>query len=120
MIRKVVATLVLFPLAILIVLIAVANRQAVTVSLDPFLPDKPALALTAPLFLVILLAVMAGVVIGGVAAWLRQAKWRRTARRSRAEVHTLHAEKEALRERLDAAERAPARTAIAYRRPPAA
>ena len=35
MIRKVVAALVLFPLAVLIVLIAVANRQAVTLSLGP-------------------------------------------------------------------------------------
>jgi len=120
MIRKIVAALVLFPLAILIVLIAVANRQAVTLSLDPFLPEKPALAVTAPLFLVMLLAVMAGVIIGGLAAWLRQSKWRRTARRAQAEARILRTEKESLRERLDAAQRPAERPAITYRRPPAA
>ena len=36
MFRKIVAALILVPLAILIVAFAVANRQAVTVSLDPF------------------------------------------------------------------------------------
>src|SRR5690348_2413261 len=120
MIRKVVVALVLFPLGVLIVLIAMANRQAVTVSLDPFLPEKPALALALPLFLVILLAVIAGVIIGGTAAWLRQSKWRRAARRAQAELHAVRAEKETLRQRLESTERPPARSAIAYRRPPAA
>jgi len=120
MIRKVIGALILFPLAVVIVLIAIANRQPVTISLDPFLAERPALTVSWPLFLVILTAVMAGVVIGGTAAWLRQGKWRRAARHARAELHIARTEKEALRQRLDAAERPPARTAIAYRRPPAA
>ena len=121
MLRKIVAALVLIPLAVLIVLFALANRQAVTISLDPLLADKPALAVTQPLFLVLLIAVTAGVIIGGIAAWLRQARWRRTARRAQAQAQALRAETEVLRERLDVAERArqPLPT-IAYRRPPAA
>src|ERR1043166_641597 len=80
MLRKIVRTLVLVPLAILIVVLAVANRNAITISLDPFSSAAPALSVTLPLFLVILLAVIAGVILGGTAAWFRQAKWRRTAR----------------------------------------
>jgi uncharacterized integral membrane protein len=119
MIRKVVAALVLLPLAAAIVLLATANRQAVTISLDP-LSEKPALAVTQPLFLVILGAVVAGVVIGGAAAWLRQAKWRRAARRARAEARALRAEADMLKERLAAAEPTGPRSVLAYRRPPAA
>jgi uncharacterized integral membrane protein len=121
MLRKLVAALVLIPLAILIVLLALANRQAVTIALDPLLTEQPALTVTQPLFLVLLVAVTAGVVIGGVAAWLRQARWRRTARRAQARAQALQTEVEALRERLELVERPRySRPTIAYRRPPAA
>jgi uncharacterized integral membrane protein len=121
MIRKTIAALVLIPLAIIIVLLAVANRQAVTISLDPFMSEPRVLAVSQPLFIVILFTLIAGVVIGGMASWLRQSKWRRTARRAQAEARALRGEAEALRERLHSAERGgqPAGS-IAYRRPPAA
>ncbi len=79
--RKFVAAVILIPLAIVIIAFAVANRQIVTVSLDPFSSEHPASSVTLPLFALILLLLIAGVVIGGVAAWLRQAQWRRVARR---------------------------------------
>jgi len=120
MIRKLVAALVLIPLAIVIVLLALANRQRVVVSLDPLLSDPPALALRQPLFLVILATLTVGVIVGGAAAWLRQARWRRAARNAHAEVHALRAETHALKERLKAAEHGQHHSAIAYRRPPAA
>jgi uncharacterized integral membrane protein len=122
MIRNILAALILIPLAALIVLLAVANRAAVTVSLDPFLAEKPALTATQPLFVLLLSSLIVGVVIGGIAAWLRQARWRRAARRAEGEVRALRGETEALRERLDAAEREVHRAtpALAYRRPPAA
>jgi uncharacterized integral membrane protein len=122
MIRSFVAALVLIPLAVLIVLLALANRQAVTLSLDPLLSDKPVLAVTQPLFILLLAAVLAGVVIGGIAAWLRQGKWRQAARHAQAEARTARAQADALREQLETAERAAGQPAgaIAYRRPPAA
>ena len=119
MIRKAAAVVILVPLAIVIVLMAIGNRQAVTLSLDPLLSDPPSYSLRQPLFLIILVALIAGVIIGGCAAWLRQRRWRRDARRSRAEIGALRAETQSRRERLAAAERA-AQHAVAYRRPPAA
>ncbi len=94
--RKIVAVVVLVPLAIIIIAFAVANRQNVTVSLDPFNPDVPAASLTEPLFVVLLGVLILGVIIGGIASWLRQARWRRNARRLEREVSHLRAEIEVL------------------------
>jgi uncharacterized integral membrane protein len=95
--RKFVAAVILIPLAIVIVAFAVANRQIVTVSLDPFSSEHPASSLTLPLFALIIVLLIVGVVIGGVAAWLRQAKWRRVARRLEREVEELRSEVASLR-----------------------
>jgi uncharacterized integral membrane protein len=96
------SAIVLTPLAILIVLFAVANREPVTISFDPFNAAAPAYTMRVPLFTVFLLLLIAGVIIGGIAAWLRQRKWRRTARRLQSEVRALRAE-------LDGASRTTAR-----------
>ena len=95
--RKFVAIAVLIPLAIVIVMFAVANREIITVSFDPFDSAHPALALKMPLFVLIFVLVAVGVVVGGIAAWLKQHKWRMRARRAEAEARDIRA-------RLDAGE----------------
>ena len=100
MFRKVVSTLVIVPLAIVIIVFAVANRQSVTVSFDPFSSTSPAYAATLPLFVVIFTVLIIGVLVGGIAAWIGQAKWRRLARRSEADVRVLHQELETIRRRF--------------------
>ncbi len=99
MLRKIVAALILVPLAVIIVAFAVANRQIVTMSLDPFSGSEPAASVTLPLFVLIILLLIVGVLIGGVAAWLRQGKWRRNARRLEHEVHAFAAEGRCARRR---------------------
>lgn len=91
--------LVLLPIAILVVLLAVANRAPVTLSLDPFSKDAPEFSAQLPLFAVIFAAVMVGVVIGGTASWLAQGKNRRARRRYRREADQLRYETERLRSR---------------------
>jgi uncharacterized integral membrane protein len=86
LLRKIVAAAVLVPLAIIIVAFAVANRQSVTVSFDPFTEHEPAAAVTLPLFALIILLLIVGVMIGGIASWLRQGKWRGSARRFEREL----------------------------------
>jgi uncharacterized integral membrane protein len=105
MLRKIVTAVILVPLAIVIVGFAVANRQAVTISFDPFNASHPAASLTLPLFVVIILLVILGVIIGGAAAWLKQHKWRAAARRAETRNHDLSAEVARLRRRLELAER---------------
>ena len=60
------------PVAAVSAVIAIANRQIVTVSLDPFSLSHPAdaLSMRMPLFVLLLLVLMLGVVLGGAAAWL--------------------------------------------------
>ncbi len=99
--RKIVTYLILAPLAIVIVMFAVANREIVTVSFDPFSSAQPALSFTMPLFVLIFVLVMFGVLLGGMAAWLRQSKWRRNARKLEADIEALRREMAVLNERLD-------------------
>src|SRR6185295_5702412 len=87
--RKFVAIAVLVPLAIIIVMFAVANREVITISFDPFDSAHPAFALRLPLFMLIFALVGLGVVVGGIAAWLRQHKWRMRARRAESEARDL-------------------------------
>ncbi len=89
MLRKIVAAIVLVPLAVVILAFAVANRGAVTVSFDPFSADDPAATISLPLFALVILLLIIGVVIGGLASWLRQGKWRGAARRFERELHVL-------------------------------
>ncbi len=96
MTRKLVTYFVLVPLAIVILMFAVANREIVTVSFDPFSTTQPAMSFTMPLFILIFVLVILGVIIGGFAAWLRQSRYRRHVRLLEAEVRVLRGENEAL------------------------
>jgi uncharacterized membrane protein YidH (DUF202 family) len=85
---------------IVIVAFAVANRQLVMVSFDPFDTTRPAFQVQVPLLILIFILVGVGVLVGGAAAWLKQHKWRARARRAEAEARDL-------RTRLDAPRREP-------------
>jgi len=89
--RKLVAAVILIPLAIVIVAFAVANREIVTMSFDPFDSAQPAYALKMPLFILIFALVGIGILVGGIAAWLKQHKWRVRARRAEADARDLRA-----------------------------
>jgi uncharacterized integral membrane protein len=100
--QRIITAVIVIPLLIVVVGFAVANRQAVTVSFDPFSSAQPAYAVTLPLFVVIFILLIVGVIVGGVAAWMRQASWRRSARRLDAQVRDLHSEMDAMRTRFSA------------------
>ena len=80
MLRRLVSLLIAFPLGVVLVALAVSNRHAVQLVLDPFRPESPALALELPFYVYILGALVLGVILGGVATWMSQSRWRRTAR----------------------------------------
>ncbi|MEO0673071.1 MAG: hypothetical protein AAFZ05_13710 [Pseudomonadota bacterium] len=80
MIGRILLTLIAAASALLLVVLALANRHDVRLGLDPFQPDQPALALTLPFFFYLFAALIAGVVIGGMSTWFSQGKWRKTAR----------------------------------------
>jgi uncharacterized membrane protein YciS (DUF1049 family) len=96
LLRRIVAALILVPLAIVLIAFAVANRQDVTVSFDPFSASAPASALTLPLFLLLIVTLIVGVIIGGMAVRLGHGRWRRLARRFEREAGELRGKLEAL------------------------
>lgn len=106
-IRKIAAVLILVPLAIVIVAFAIANRQAVTISFDPFSADRPAASMTLPLFALVIAVLIFGVMLGGIASWLRHGRWRRVARRLEREALQLRGELESLKRAPGAAAGAP-------------
>jgi len=81
--------LLLLPIIIVAVALSVANRHEVLFSLDPFTSEAPALSVTTPLYWLLFGAVAVGVVLGGLATWLRQGRWRRSARHDHAELERL-------------------------------
>ncbi len=105
MFRKFVNALVLIPLAVIFVVFAVANRHLVTVSFDPFNSSDPSVAVTLPLFVVIILVAIFGVVAGGVATWFRQRHWRRAARQHEADARTARLQLDDLRASVASAPR---------------
>jgi hypothetical protein len=100
--RRFVSLFVLLPLAVVIVLISVANRHLATFSLDPFGSDAPALSVEAPLFVLLFATLVIGIIVGGAAVWFGQGKWRRAARAERANAARLKRDVESFRERLAA------------------
>jgi uncharacterized integral membrane protein len=86
--------------AIILLLFAFANRQIVTVSFDPFSSaENSAVATSAPLFAVVVVTAMLGVIAGSAATWVSQGRHRRAARRHRVEADRLRAESEELKAR---------------------
>jgi len=82
-IGRTIAIVALLLLAVILVLFAIANRGDTQVILDPFGGEY--LVMRMPLYLLAFAALAIGVVIGGFAAWLNQARWRRLARHLRAD-----------------------------------
>ena len=95
--RKFFTALVVIPLGLIFIVFAVANRHWVTVSFDPFNSTDPTVAVTLPLFVVIIAVAILGVAAGGSATWFRQRHWRRAARQHEADARRARAEMADLR-----------------------
>jgi uncharacterized integral membrane protein len=100
--RKALALLVLLPLGALLVALAVVNRKPVTFVLNP-LDASSGLGVEAPLFLFLLGAFAIGLIVGGVATWYDQGKWRAKARKAARETRTLRAQADRLERELEGA-----------------
>jgi hypothetical protein len=82
----------MIPAFAVLVALAIANHQPVTVSFNPFDSSDPDLAVTVPLYLVGFAILIAGVAVGGIAAWLKQGRRRRIANRLAAENVVMRSE----------------------------
>jgi uncharacterized integral membrane protein len=101
--RKFLTALIVIPLGLILMVFAVANRQFVTVSFDPFVSNDPSFSVTLPLFLLLIVVAALGVLAGGCAVWFGQRHWRRAARRNEAEARAARGELADLRAQAAAA-----------------
>jgi hypothetical protein len=104
MLRRFLQAIILVPIAGALVAWGVANRHMVVVSFDPFDPANPAYAMTVPLYLLGFAILIAGVVLGGIATWFEQGKWRKARARLAAEVVVVRSELEHARRHAAARE----------------
>ncbi len=87
--------IILFPLAVLLIVFSVTNRDAIAIDLWPF-----PLMIDVPLFAVVFAALLVGVLWGGVSAWLNGGKTRRTARLKSREAEMTASENRRLKDRI--------------------
>lgn len=80
MIMRFIKLIILVPIAILLIVLSVANRHLVTLALNPFRPEDSVLSVSLPLFIFLFLALMIGVVIGSMTTWFSQGRYRKQAR----------------------------------------
>jgi uncharacterized integral membrane protein len=91
-----------FPVAALLVTLAVANRHSVRLVLDPFRPETPVLSIVLPFYGYLFGALLIGVLLGGTATWLSQGRWRRATRVRSNEARRWQTEAERLMRERDA------------------
>lgn len=89
MFNRIVLIVVVVPVAIVLIALAVANRAPAMFTLDPFNPGNPALTLQLPLFVMLFLALGAGLLMGSFATWWNQGRYRKEARAKSREVQSL-------------------------------
>jgi len=90
--RRLISIVVALPAALLLVTLALANRHPVRLALDPFRPTDPTVSLVLPFYAYLFGMLLIGVILGGVAMWLTQSRWRRSARRRAADASRWQAE----------------------------
>lgn len=89
MLNRFMLIVVFVPLAIILVALAVANRGMASFTLDPFNPGNPALTWQLPLFALLFAALALGMIIGSLATWMKQGRYRKLARQRGQEAEVL-------------------------------
>lgn len=101
MLKRIAWLLIAFPTGLILVALAVANRQPVRLSLDPFHAEAPALSLVLPFYVYVIGALIIGSVLGGLATWMSQGRWRRLARTRWSELRRWRSEADRLTRERD-------------------
>lgn len=101
MTRKLINFIILIPIAIILIVLSVANRNVVTLALNPFDPGDSVLSINAPFFVFLFAALMIGMVIGSLATWFKQGRYRKKARQEAKEAVRWHTEADKQRERVE-------------------
>lgn len=96
--KRLLMLLVLVPVGIVIIAIAVANRQSVELFLPPELGFG---SFSLPLFALVFITLLVGMVIGSCATWFKQGRHRKEARDKKVEATNLAVEAEKQKKRAE-------------------
>ncbi|MGJ8528571.1 lipopolysaccharide assembly protein LapA domain-containing protein [Maritalea sp.] len=96
MIKRVVMWFVLVPFGVLMAVFALANRHTVQIGIDPISPLTPFWGpVELPLFVVIYICLILGVLLGGIGGWFSQGKHRKGERKLQRDLNKIQKEVEA-------------------------
>ncbi len=84
--KKLISLIIFAPIAIILIILSVANRHPVVFNFDPINPQQPFLAVTLPFFVFIFLALLTGLLLGSLSTWFTQGKHRKNARETKREA----------------------------------
>ena len=84
--KRIINWIVGLPVAVVAVALAVANREWIRVSFDPFSRDQPFASIAMPLWALFFCGIFVGIIAGWIAAWIAQGKHRKAVRESRIEL----------------------------------
>lgn len=93
MMKRLIGWFILVPISALLIIFALANRHLITLNFDPISADNPLIAsLSIPLFVLIFIMLLSGILLGGIAVWFSQAKKRAQLNKLRKNIKTLELE----------------------------
>jgi uncharacterized integral membrane protein len=99
--KKLAKLIIFLPIAIVLIVLSVANRHVVTVALNPFDPQDQLLSVSAPFFIFIFGALIIGMIVGSLATWFKQGKHRKKARAQSFEAERWHSEADRQKHRAE-------------------
>lgn len=99
MVSKIVGWVILVPLCLVLIIFALANRHFVAINFNPFTTVDPAPApgYGVPMFIVLYVVLLVGVLLGGIATWFAQGHHRRREKHWRREANMLSTELDGMR-----------------------
>ncbi|WP_174803721.1 lipopolysaccharide assembly protein LapA domain-containing protein [Martelella limonii] len=92
MTKKLINILILVPIGVVLIVLCVVNRAPVSMALNPFDTGDKVLSVSAPFFVFILIAFILGIVLGSLATWFSQHKYRKSAKVKKREAAKWRAE----------------------------
>ena len=97
---------IMLPVGIILATLMVINRHSVGFVYNPFAPAEFAQKIEMPFFFYLLGALIIGTLIGGMATWFAQGRWRKVARKRSREAHEMRKKADDLMQQVEMSKQA--------------
>ncbi|WP_336287615.1 MULTISPECIES: LapA family protein [unclassified Bartonella] len=87
--KRILLAIILVPPTVLLIAFIIANRQMVTLTLDPFRTNSESFTYQAPLFIWLFIFFGLGILLGSIINWFACHKCRKALKESKAELEKL-------------------------------